>query len=471
MKKSRSIRILFLVTALVAAFCVQAQTTATTHSFSVKQAVDYAAKNNAQVKNALLDIKIQEQVNRGVTAAALPQVNGTVTGMYYPNVPVQSFPNFIALATYGVLQDEGVKDGNGNAIVSPTADQVGFIQAQFGTKYTANAGVTLNQLLFDGQVFVGLQARRASIDYATRNAAVTEEGIKVNIHKIYYQLVVSKTQLDLLDANIARLNKLKHDVTEMYKNGFAEKLDIDKVDVQLNNLITEKEKALNNISIGYLGLKTLMGMPVKDTLILTDTLSDAEIKKDALQDSVNYEDRKEFKMLQSVQELNTYNIKRYQYSYIPTLALIGNYSKQAQRNKFDFFGKGDWFTSSYVGINLSIPIFDGFTKDAKIKQSRLELQKTNNNIDNLKLSIDSEVEQARLKFINAIRTMDYQRKNMQLAEEVYNQTKKKFEVGTGSNTEINTAQTDLKAAQTNYINALYDAVIAKTDYLKAIGKL
>jgi outer membrane protein TolC len=461
------------IPALMAACFVQAQTPApaTTHNFTVQQAVDYAAKNNAQVKNALLDINIQQQVNRGVTAAALPQVTGSISGLYYPNVPVQSFPNFIALATYGVLQEEGVKDGNGNAIVSPTADQVGFVQAQFGTKYTANAGVTLNQLLFDGQVFVGLQARRASIDLATRNAAVTQEGIKVNIHKIYYQLVVSKKQLELLDANIERVSKLKHDATEMYKNGFAEKLDIDKTDVQLNNLVTEKEKALNNIAIGYLGLKTLMGMPIKDTLVLTDTLSDADIKKDALQDSVNYADRKEFKALQSLQELNGYNIKRYQYSYIPTLALIGNYSKQAQRNKFNFFGKGDWFTSSYIGINLSVPIFDGFSKDAKIKQARFELQKTNNNLDYLKLSIDSEVEQARLKFANAIRTMDYQRKNMQLAEEVYNQTKKKFESGTGNNTEINAAQVDLKTAQTNYINALYDAVIAKTDYLKATGKL
>jgi outer membrane protein TolC len=60
---------------------------------------------------------------------------------------------------------------------------------------------------------------------------------------------------------------------------------------------------------------------------------------------------------------------------------------------------------------------------------------------------------------------------MTLAETVFNQTKKKYEVGTGSSTEINAAQTDLQAAQTNYIDALYDAIIAKVDLLKALGKL
>jgi len=151
--------------------------------------------------------------------------------------------------------------------------------------------------------------------------------------------------------------------------------------------------------------------------------------------------------------------------------LTGAYSKNAQRNEFDFFGKGDWFTTSYVGLNISIPIFDGFAKDSRIKKSRMELTQTNNQIDNLQLSIDNEVAQARINFRSAISTMNYQKKNMDLAEDVYNQTKKKYEIGSGSNTEITSAQTDLVTAQTNYINALYTAIIAKVDYLKAIGKL
>ncbi|MFL5744365.1 MAG: TolC family protein, partial [Niastella sp.] len=101
----------------------------------------------------------------------------------------------------------------------------------------------------------------------------------------------------------------------------------------------------------------------------------------------------------------------------------------------------------------------------------LTLKKTENQIENLKLSIDNEVETARINFKTAIEAMDYQKQNMKLAEDVYEQTKKKFESGLGSNTEITAAQTDLKAAQTNYINALYDAIVARVDFMKAIGKL
>ena len=432
---------------LVTGATVQAQKTR--HEFSIQQAVDYASKNNVQVKNALLNIQSQQQTNREITASALPNVTGSVGVTDYIKIPTSLIPGEI----FG--QPAGT-----------------YIPVQFGTKYNSTASIQLQQLLFDGQVFIALQARATSIAFQTKNKEVTEEAIKTNIYKIYYQLVLSKTQIELLDANINRLQKLQHDATELYKNGFAEKLDLDKVTVQLANLQTEKTKALNSISIGYLGLKTLMGMPVKDTLVLTDKLTDEQVKEDFSNDTAyQYADRKDYQYLSLAKKLNEFNIKRYQLSYIPTLSLNGSYSKNAQRNKFDFLGKGDWFTTSYLGLNLSVPIFDGFARSARIKRSKIELKETENQIDNLKLSIDNEVEQARINFKSALSTMDFQKQNMKLAETVYNQTKKKFEVGTGSNTEITSAQTDLITAQTNYINALYSAIIAKVDYLKATGKL
>ena len=308
--------------------------------------------------------------------------------------------------------------------------------------------------------------------FARKNVEVTEEMIKTNIYKIYYQLVVSKTQVELLDANIERLEKLLKDTKIIYENGFAEKLDVDKVSVALTNLRTEKGKVLNSISNGYYGLKVLMGMPVKDELVLTDQLTDEQIKDGILEASIyKYEDRKEFQYAQIGKELNEYNIKRYKLSQIPTISLSGQYAKNAQRNKWNFFGKGDWFTISSVNLNMSIPIFNGFYTKSKIQQTRIDLRKTENQIEALKLSIDSEVETAKNNYRSAISTMDFQKKNMELAENVYQQTKKKYEVGTGSQTEINAAQVELKTAQTSYITALYDAVIARIDFLKATGKL
>jgi len=117
------------------------------HAFTAQQAVDYAMKNNVQVKNALLGIKLQQETNRQVTSAAFPHINGSISTTANPNVATQVIPNFISPATYQVLIDKGVKDGNGNPINMPP--DFGFISAQFGTRYSANAAVSLNQILFD----------------------------------------------------------------------------------------------------------------------------------------------------------------------------------------------------------------------------------------------------------------------------------------------------------------------------------
>ena len=268
------------------------------------------------------------------------------------------------------------------------------------------------------------------------------------------------------------MKKLDHDTKEIYKNGFAEKIDVDKLAVQIVNLQTEKLRALNAVANGYSSLKVLMGMPLKDSLVLTDTISDAQIKENILAATeYKYTDRKEYQALELSNKLNGFNIKRYKLSQIPILSFNANYSKQAQRTKFDFFKKGDWFTTSYIGLNLNIPIFKGFSAKAKIAGARLALQQSQNQLDGLKISIDNDVAIAKNSFATATATMDYQKQNMRLAETVYEQTKKKYETGTGSSTEINTAQIDLKTAQTNYIGALYDAIIARIDFLKATGKL
>jgi outer membrane protein TolC len=440
------------------------------YGFSVQQAVDYARKNNTQVKNALIGIESQRQLNREISAAAYPQINGNLGTNYNPNVTVQQFPNFIAAATYGVLESEGVKNGSGGNIISPS--DFGLIAAAFGTKFNANYGVSLEQLLFDGQVFVGLQARKTSIDYATKNVEVTDENIKANIHKIYYQLAASREQLRILDANIALLTRLQSDNQKMYENGFVEKLDVNRAAVQLANVQTEKTKALNTIENGYLGLKLLMGMPIKDSLVLTDSVTYENIRDGVLENSkYNYADRKEFQLAELGKKLREFDIKRYKLTKAPTLRLASNYSRISQSNKFNFFGGANWFPSSSVGLNISVPIFDGFARAARIEQARLRLQQTENDIENLRQTIDRDVNQGINNYRSALQTLDNQKRNIDLAQLVYNQAKLKYEQGLGSTLEITSAQNDLQVAQSNYILSLYDAINAKIDFLQATGKL
>jgi outer membrane protein len=418
------------------------------HEFTLAQTIDFAAKNSVIVKNALLDYQIQEQSNRAITSQALPQITGNLGLTDYIQIPTTLIP--------------------GEFVGQPAGT---FVPLQFGTQYNATGGVTLKQVLFDGQVFVGLQARRTSLDFYRKKQEVTEQVLRANITKIYYQLLISKTQIEQIDANISNQKELLHNSTEMFKNGFVEQLDVDKGSVQLSNLESEKIQVDFNIANGYLGLKMLLGMPISDSLRLTDTLTYDMIRDATLADAYQYKDRRDFQLLEINRALGEFNVKRYKKEYIPTVNLTANYAQNQYTNDFKLTQKNSWFPTTYLGLSVSIPIFDGFYKDANIQQAKLQLQQTQNNMDSLKIRIDGDVKQAQLRFSAALSTLDYQKKNMDLSERVYEQTRKKYEQGFGSNTEITTALSDQKTAQANYFNALYSAISARVDYLNAIGKL
>ncbi len=417
------------------------------NEFTVAQAVDYAKKNTVQVRNAILDLEIQKQTNKEITARALPSITGN-----------GNFTDFLQIPT--------------NLLPGEFFGQPGtFIPVKFGVKYNATGGVALNQLLFDGQVFVGLQARKASLDFYGKQIELTEEVINANVQKVYYQLVVGRQQLTSIQANIDRFKKLLADTKEIFNQGFAERLDVDKVSVQLNNLETEKVKLINQLAAGNAGLKFLMNMPQKDSLVLVDSISPEMIKDNIMDQSYAYSDRKEFQLQQVARSLRAYDVKRYKLSSLPTLSLFSNYSKNAQRNDFNFFAKQPWFTNSSVGLSLTVPIFEGFAKKARVDRAKLELKKVDNSLEQLENQIDNDVQQARINMASALATIDNQQRNVKLAEQVYNTTKLKYEQGLGSNQEIYTAQTELKVAQNNYYAAMYDAVVAKIDFLRATGKL
>jgi outer membrane protein TolC len=445
--------LLFLFVLTLGSFSLQAQNTrggSQTRSLTVEDAIGLAKKNNLSVKNALLDLQIQEQSNKSITAGALPAISGTAGTTAFFQTPVTIVPG------------EFFGGAPGSTIA-----------VSFQPKYAASAGVQLDQAIFDGQVFVGLKARKSSIDYYKKAIDLTVENITVNVYKIYYQLVVSKTQMLLINANIERAEKLLKDTRAMYDNGFAEKLDVDKATVQLANLESTKENTQTSINNGYLGLKYLMGVPSADSISLVSDFNEDDLEQGITLDSgYRYEERLDYQSLQISRQLSDFNIRRYKALYYPTLNLTAAYQKNAYNNTYDFFSKsGNWYSTSYAGVSLKVPIFSGFQKDADLKKAKLQAAQVQNQIEDLKLNIENQVSQARNTFFSAIATMDNQKGNSALAESVYNQTKKKFESGLASNTELTKSQTDLIEAQTNYINALYNAVIAKIDYLKAIGKI
>jgi outer membrane protein len=209
---------------------------------------------------------------------------------------------------------------------------------------------------------------------------------------------------------------------------------------------------------------------------LTDTLNDAMVKENILQDTTafDYSNRSEIQLLGKAKELQQLDLKRNKLGYLPTVAAFFSYQRQWQRNEsFAAFTGANWFAfnTGLLGVNVSIPIFDGFQKKHKIQQSRFNIEKLDNSTAQLKRAIDLEQSVASSQVRNALLNLDVQSRNMQLAERVYNTTKKKYEQGLGNSFEVLQTDTELQRANGNYFQALYDAVVAKISYLKAVGKL
>jgi outer membrane protein TolC len=185
-----------------------------------------------------------------------------------------------------------------------------------------------------------------------------------------------------------------------------------------------------------------------------------------------YNDRDEIQLLNVVKDLQKLDVKRNKLSYMPTVATYWSYSRNALGQKFNLFNFEDkWFKSSVWGINMSVPIFDAGQKGQRIRQAKLNLEKTSNTMENLQRAIDLQLSASSILFKNALLTLDVQDQNVALAEKVYYTTLKKYEQGLGSSFELLQTETELENAQSNYFQALYDAVTAKIAYTKALGKL
>jgi outer membrane protein TolC len=450
----------------------QAATAQQSYVISIKDAVDIAFKNVADLKNAKLDYRIAEARNKEITGLAYPQVSASLQGNHYLSLPLIQFPDATELSIYDVLKKEGVKDGSGNTI---TADgQFSVRNFSFMSPWNINMGATLQQLLFEPQVFVGLQARKALLESSDLQIKVAEDKVREAVYKSYYAVLIGQKQLGFVQESKKRLQKLSHDMDVMFKNGFVERLDIDKTTVSLNNTTAVENQLKNGVVIGYAVLKMNLGLSQSDTLILKDTLTASQVKEGLLDESFSYEDRNEIKFLNKAKQLQGYDIKRYQLSYFPTVSAFYSFQEIGQRSSAALSSNNKpwfWYNTNQVGLSINIPIFDGFQKKYKIQQSKFVLEKVENSLDQAKKGIDLEKTVAKNTLTNAILNMDVQEENMQLAERVYNTEKKKYEAGLGSSFTILQSDTDLQQAQSNYFKALYDAIVAKVSYLKALGKL
>jgi outer membrane protein TolC len=318
---------------------------------------------------------------------------------------------------------------------------------------------------------VGLQASKTYKELSNKNLTRTRIETAVAVTKAYYSVLVSNEQLNLIDANLDRLRKSLSDTEAMFKNGFVEKIDVDRLTVLKNNLETERENVIRLLALNVNLLKFQMGMTVNSKLTLTDSITNLQADQAVVaSDSSAYRNRIEYSLLETQKKLNEFDLKRYKSQFLPSLSAFGSTSQSFQSNSFsDLFSTN--FPSTIIGLRLSVPIFSGGIKLNQVRNAKLAVLKTQNDLVNLQNGINLEVDQAQTTYLNSLKSLDNQKRNMELAQEVLRVSKIKYEQGVGSSIEVTTAETSLKESQNNYINALYDLMINRVNVDKALGKI
>lgn len=439
---------------LVTLIAMAGQAAYAQRTMTLQECIDYALANNPNIKSARAAVDASQAKVGEYLATGLPQLTAAA----------DLGDNFVIPTTFVPAQ-----------IFNPNAPEGALAPVQFGTKYTGRASIDLQQMIFSGSYFVGLKASRTYTELSKRDQTASEIDLVANIKKAYYSVLVNKERYALVQKNYQRLDSLLRQTRIMYENGFAEKIDVNRVQVQFNNISQSIRAASTGLEVSLKLLKFQMGMPMKEPLTLADDLQTIQFEalNGDIRSSFSYHNRIEYNQLEINKALVGLDIKNVRVQYLPSLDFYGGYGANygtAQFSNFVAFGD-NWRTFGVYGLRLKLPIFDGMRKSKIIQQKKAQLRQVENAQELLKNQIDLEQEQYALEFENNLSALKAQEANMKLAEEVYQVAVLKYQQGVGSNIEVIDADAAYKEAQTNYFSALYDALISTIDLEKAYGKI
>lgn len=445
-------------------------------SFTLEQCIEHALKNAISAQNAEIDQRIASARVKETVGLGLPQISGSVSIQHNEtlrrffnryNDPPGAF-NFFPAGIPGAV--------NGDILAAENF---------FLLKSSGDAGVSINQLIFNGSYLVGLQAANAYKDLATKSSVQTNEQIIQSVTKAYYGVLINKERVGLFASNISRVDSLLRHTKALHQNGFAESIDVDRIQVALNNLETERDKFLNLNELGLALLKFQMNYPLEQPIEVIGSIQD--VKTPALEtylEGWDYKNRPDYQVLEANHKLQQLNVKNKFAEGVPSISAFANlgyftqspgvgglFKTNSNVADLGIIGPDKWYGYSQFGVTLNVPVFSGLSRTYRVQQEKLNLLKIQNGFINLKNGIDFEIKQSTIQFQNGLKTLSTQKANMELAGNVARITKIKYEQGVGSNFEVVEAEDALKQAQVNYYNALFDAMIAKVDLDKAYGKL
>ncbi len=419
-------------------------------TYTLKQCVEYAQKNNSNIKMSEYDKSVAEKRVSEQIGSGLPQIDAT--GTYIDNLKIAT-----TLLPGEIMGMPGI-----------------MIPVKMGVPYTASGGLVLKQKIYDPLFWVGLKATKISEDFSEQNIRRTTEQTSYNVSRVYLQAMIIKKQLNTLISTREFSEKMLTSTELKYKNGMARKVDVDKLKVNFNNIVS----AVQQTELGYKqilnNLKYLMGMPVESNLVLSEEESSIDMNAyELIQGKGEFlENRVDYQLLKTNVSIQEADKERYVSQFYPTLSFNASYSYQAMRKEFDFFKSGrDWFPSSTIGLTLSVPIFDGLQRIFRVSQADLNVKRAE---ENLKMSVEAmkvEVSNYEIQYRNALDNIKNEHENLNLAENVYKNTQLDFNEGRANSLELIQSESSYTEAQNNYYNKLLSLYLARLDIEQSKGTI
>jgi outer membrane protein len=449
MKHNQSLRTLVQrLVLLVAGVSIVSLANAQTAPLTLKEALQQALKNKSEAIKAKLDEENSQNKIDQAKSQALPQINGNAGITYNPILQLSAIP--------GELAGQPGKT----------------MLVAFGQKWNSSASVSLSQTLFDKTVFTALKAAKTTQQYYQLVSSLTDEQVIEKVATQYYQVLVQRQQLVVIDSNIATTTRVKDVIEGQYKNGLAKKIDLDRSKVNLSNLEAQRQQLNNAVQLQENTLKFYMGIPIETAITVpASALDSIQPKLSVLDNTPDVKKLSDYQVLKKQEELLVLQKEATTAGYYPSLSLSGNYGYMGMSNKFPIGTGANWFDYASVGLNLKVPIFNGFATRSKVKQADIDIRKLQADIKNTELSLSLAYQNAKTQLGNSIITLNNQKTNVALAEEVYTNTQNNYAQGLAPLTDLLDAENSLSTAQNNYTAALLDYRIAEIQLIKAQGNL
>jgi len=423
--------------------------------FTLKEAQDFAVVNSYFTRGAIMDVTMAEQKVKEITGLGLPQITGNASYNYFIDIPTQLIP--------------------ANAF-DPNAPADEFAELQFGTKHNMKTGIQVNQMIFDGAYVIGLKASKTyrELAYAKKAKSVVE--IKRDVVKAYGLAIVSKMNLDYVKENEAKLKSLVKENQAIYDAGFLEEKDLDQVKLLLLNTQSVLIETINGYKVSQDMLKFTMGMPIGETIVLTQDIEAIKkpfiAKNENLNAKLSLSTHVDYRRASANLESQSLSLSNEKMTYYPKLYGFLNLEGNNFGNKFNAFSSsGKWFPTTIVGLQLNVPIFTGGQRHMKVQQAKVGLEQAELQLEQMEQGLQLDLANKRNTYEAAMNKLDINQKNLDLSSRIKDQTRIKYKEGMSSSVELTQTENQFLQSQINFVLSMYDVITSKADLDYALGKL